>query len=527
MTKLRSFFRQYAFEWLLLIFSVGIPFALDMGPAFYGILATFFIFLTLRRLCYWAFFAVFLFVLITCVLFLPQIIWFGHPPATMIGAFFETDWQESKEFVQSLPLYSYAFSLLTLLFGGYILYLGKKKSYARGRKQSIVTLVIGILATGLTLYRPLAKMKEYHAFKWSVSRTAIVAFYASIYDNIQEYQAMKKELSKGIEGTPTWQISKVSPPYQNYVLVIGESVRKDYMHLYGFPQENTPFLDKVHGTIIDGYTATAPNTTASLLRSFVQMKGEKDFVYINNIITLAKAAGFETFWFSNQGISGNWDTPIAKLAFLCDHKEFTKKGDYASMNYHDSILLPLLQRALQQKSLSPRLFILHTMGSHVNFEARLEHPIHFDYYNRKLSAYIQTIEQTDTLLKGIYEALQRQGAPFSMLYFSDHGLMTQDRASIFASLTHGDTSPNKACYRVPFVLLSSDDAAHKVLKVNKSAFYFLDGFAQWLGIQEASLRPNYDFRSSESDTLKVFNQYENVPFDGLKEDKIVTNDELC
>lgn len=307
-------------------------------------------------------------------------------------------------------------------------------------------------------------------------------------------------------------------------MVIGESVRKDYMHLYGFPQENTPFLDKVHGTIIDGYTATAPNTTASLLRSFVQMKGEKDFVYINNIITLAKAAGFETFWFSNQGISGNWDTPIAKLAFLCDHKEFTKKGDYASMNYHDSILLPLLQRALQQKSLSPRLFILHTMGSHVNFEARLEHPIHFDYYNRKLSAYIQTIEQTDTLLKGIYEALQRQGAPFSMLYFSDHGLMTQDRASIFASLTHGDTSPNKACYRVPFVLLSSDDSAHKVLKVNKSAFYFLDGFAQWLGIQEASLRPNYDFRSTESDTLKVFNQYENVPFDGLKEDEIVTSD---
>ena len=524
MTKLRSFFRQYAFEWLLLIFSVGIPFALDMGPAFYGILATFFIFFTLRRLCYWAFFAVFLFVLITCVLFLPQIIWFGHPPATMIRDFFETDWQESKEFVQSLPLYSYAFSLLTLLFGGYILYLGKKKSYALGRKQSIITLVIGILATGLTLYRPLAKMKEYHAFKWSVSRTAIVAYYASIYDNIQEYQAMKKELIKGIEGTPTWQISKVSPPYQNYVLVIGESVRKDYMHLYGFPQENTPFLDKVHGTIIDGYTATAPNTTASLLRSFVQMKGEKDFVYINNIITLAKAAGFETFWFSNQGISGNWDTPIAKLAFLCDHKEFTKKGDYASMNYHDSILLPLLQRALQQKSLSPRLFILHTMGSHVNFEARLEHPIHFDYYNRKLSAYIQTIEQTDTLLKGIYEALQREGAPFSMLYFSDHGLMTQDRASIFASLTHGDTSPNKACYRVPFVLLSSDDAAHKVLKVNKSAFYFLDGFAQWLGIQEASLRPNYDFRSSESDTLKVFNQYENVPFEGLKEDEIVTSD---
>ena len=194
------------------------------------------------------------------------------------------------------------------------------------------------------------------------------------------------------------------------------------------------------------------------------------------------------------------------------------------MNYHDSILLSLLERALQQKSHIPRLFILHTMGSHVNFEARLEHSIHFDYYNRKLSAYIQTIEQTDTLLKGIYDALQQQGVPFSMLYFSDHGLMTQDRGSMFASLTHGDTNPNKACYRVPFVLLSSDDTEHKVLKVNKSAFHFLDGFAHWLGIEEASLRPNYSFLSPQNDTLKVFNQYENVPFEGLEEDKIITNE---
>ena len=160
----------------------------------------------------------------------------------------------------------------------------------------------------------------------------------------------------------------------------------------------------------------------------------------------------------------------------------------------------------------------------MNFEARLEHSIHYNYYNRKISAYIQTIEQTDTLLKGIYDALQRQGDSFSMLYFSDHGLMTQDRGSIFASLTHGDTNPNKACYRVPFVLLSSDDTEHKVLKADKSAFHFLDGFAHWLGIQEASLRPDYSFLSPENDTLKVFNQFENVPFEGLEEDEVITND---
>ena len=95
--------KKHLFEILLLLFSVAIPFALDMNLAVYGMLATFLLFLALRRLNYWLFALVFGFVLITCVLFLPQIIWFGHPPATMIGAFFETDFQESKEFMQQLP----------------------------------------------------------------------------------------------------------------------------------------------------------------------------------------------------------------------------------------------------------------------------------------------------------------------------------------------------------------------------------------------------------------------------------------
>lgn len=116
--------KKYLFEILLLLFSVAVPFALDMHLAVYGMLATFLLLLGFRRINYWLFFT---FILITCVLFLLEIIWFGHPPVTMIGAFFETDFSESKEFLQSLPFYAYGISLLTLVFGIYILYLGKKK----------------------------------------------------------------------------------------------------------------------------------------------------------------------------------------------------------------------------------------------------------------------------------------------------------------------------------------------------------------------------------------------------------------
>ena len=514
--------KKYLFEILLLLFSVAIPLTLDMNLAVYGMLATFLLFLTLRRVNYWLFAIIFGFVLLTCVLFLPQIIWLGHPPATMIGAFFETDFQESKEFMQQLPFYSYGVSVLTLLFGSFILYLGKKKKTIYNRQQWFITLGIGIVGVALTVYRPFTKIREEGGFQWQNTRTAPIAFYASIYHNVKNYKQLRKELNQSIEGTPSWQVVSAKPKYMNYVLVIGESVRKDYMSLYGFPIENSSFLKSAKGTIIDGYTATAPNTTTALLRMFLKQKNG-DFVYADNLISLAKMGGFDTYWLSNQGSVGEWDTPIAKIASLCDHKVFTKKGDYSSMNIYDSALLPVLQRFLEEKSARPRLFVLHIMGSHIYFPERLEQSVHYNYYNRNFSAYLQTIEQTDKFLQRVYELLEAQHHPFSMLYFADHGLMTKDRSSsFFATLTHGDTHPNKAVYRIPFALLSSDDREHKVVKVPKSGFYFLKGYAHWLGIDEPTLR-GYEFLSATPDSLKVFNQYENVPLESLEEDNIITD----
>ena len=514
--------KKHLFEILLLLFSVAIPFALDMNLAVYGMLATFLLFLALRRLNYWLFALVFGFVLITCVLFLPQIIWFGHPPATMIGAFFETDFQESKEFMQQLPFYAYGVSVFTLVFGGYILYLGKKKTYPRSRNQKFITLGMAVVGVLLTLYRPWAKIKEEGSFQWQNTRTAPIAFYASIYHNVQYYKQLRADLNQSIKSTPSWQVVSANPKYANYVLVIGESVRKDYMSAYGFPVENSSFLKSAKGTLIDGYTATAPNTTTALLRMFLKQK-DGEFAYADNLISLAKAAGFGTYWISNQGSVGEWDTPIAKIASLCDHKVFTKKGDYSSMNIYDTALLPVLQRFLAKKSTQPRLFVVHIMGSHTYFPERLEHAIHYDYYNRNFSAYLQTIEQTDAFLQSVYKLLEAQHLHFSMLYFADHGLMTKDRSSsFFATLTHGDTHPNKAVYRIPFALLNSDDSEHKVIKVNKLAFHFLKGYAHWLGIEEPSLS-GYDFLSTIPDTLKVFNQYENVPFESLEEDEVIRN----
>ena len=58
-----------------------------------------------------------------------------------------------------------------------------------------------------------------------------------------------------------------------------------------------------------------------------------------------------------------------------------------------------------------------------------------------------------------------------------------------------------------------------MLKVQKSGFHFLSGYAHWLGIREKSLNPDYDFLSDKNDIIEEFNQY--VPFDTLEEDPIL------
>lgn len=510
MNKLKT----YLFEILLLCFTIGIPYLLGTSETVGGMIASFFIFIVLRYINYWLFAVCFSFIALTCTLLLPATIWFGYPTITMISAFLETNFQEAKEFTQSLPLYAYILSIAVLFFAGYILYLGKKKRYTYNKKSILITSLIAVTAIILTIERPIRKWDEKKGFEFRHSHTLIFSFYGSLYKDITDYYKLRESI--GIDLPPSWKIDTVTPRYQDYVLVIGESVRRDYMSLYGFPVENSKFLKAVKGTVLEGFTSTAANTTTSLLRTFIQMKGT-DFVYENNIISLAKKAGFETFWLSNQGLVGEWDTPMARLASLADHRKFMKLGHYESKLVYDSGLLTPLKEYLAFPITRPRLFILHLVGSHPLFEQRLETPLHYNYYNANLSSYIQTIEQTDKLLEQIYQTLQAQNHSFSLLYFSDHGLETKDRNSPKASLAHGIS---KASFRVPFVIINSNDTLHKEVHINKSGYHFIEGFAQWLGIKESSLNSSYNFLSPPSDTLKVFTG-EYVPFDSLTEDSII------
>ena len=83
-------------------------------------------------------------------------------------------------------------------------------------------------------------------YQWRDGRIfpiTLIGFYVDLAIAPKLYWQAKREMLAQFTQAPTWHIQSVKPKYQNYVIVIGESARKDYLNAYGFNLPNTPFLN--------------------------------------------------------------------------------------------------------------------------------------------------------------------------------------------------------------------------------------------------------------------------------------------
>ncbi|HFI7000262.1 TPA: phosphoethanolamine transferase, partial [Escherichia coli] len=263
------------------------------------------------------------------------------------------------------------------------------------------------------------------------------------------------------------------PLYDTIVIVTGESVRRDYMSVYGYPVPTTPWLNTAPGLFIDGYTSAAASTVPSLSRTLIY-DYEQNPDSGNNVVALAAKAGYSTWWISNQGKLGEHDTRISVIASDAEHTVFLKKGSFASRKTDDMLLLQETERALADTS-SPKVIFLHMIGSHPNPCDRLNSwPNHYlEQYPRKIACYLASISKHNFLgqLDGI---LRRHSRHFAMLYFSDHGLSVSDSANP----VHHDGHVQGG-YSVPLIITASDITSHQSVSRKISARHFA-GIFQWL-----------------------------------------------
>lgn len=142
---------------------------------------------------------------------------------------------------------------------------------------------------------------------------------------------------------------------QNYkknkfnIVIIGESVRQDYLSLYGYPLKTTPFLDKINGTFFNHYISASANTVPSLQLSLIVNKSNFRSPISHNVVNLAKSGGYKTYWLSNQGVTGLYDSLVAKVARNSDSVVSLKLGDFDSHNIDDFELLSQLEMIIQHQ----------------------------------------------------------------------------------------------------------------------------------------------------------------------------------
>ena len=507
----------------------------------YGFAATFILFCVIYFFSNKFFFYFIIFITFSLSLYYPVYLHHGSLNSGVIAAVFETNISESLEFIGKFKLSDFMLPSIYVLWAIILIRLEKynvkdKTDKKEVKKQkilfgiSVVAVLFGILWIPTKHYLNFHSNDDDIDGRWTLANSPVnlISFYANIYDSVNNYFLEKKELDSAKMAIPPWTVESSAPKYRNYVLIIGESARTDYLSVSGFELKTSPFLDMTNGYINLGYIATAPATYHSLLNTlYLKMKnkesGRKDYSY--NIITLAKSAKIKTFWLSNQGAIGKFDTIASRLGMNADFHYFTKKGGYNTDNVDDRKLLDILKDKLTEESENnneqSRLYVLHLMGSHQKFCLRLNKDEYkYEFINKKMSCYVNTILKTDRLIEDVVNLLKEQQESYSLIYFSDHGLSHTDKENKDkVDLDHG--SDFKQNYEVPFIKLSSNDTERKVVKTKRTAFNFMYGFAQWLKVKPKELDGNYDFFSDKDDEeIKVFNSEKYIPFNELKDDKI-------
>lgn len=145
-------------------------------------------------------------------------------------------------------------------------------------------------------------------FKLKDTGYPVFRFAKDVIVNNNEVIEEQERMAKLSGMKDTWTVTAVKPKYQTYVVVIGESARRDALGAFGGHWDNTPFASSVNGLIFADYIAASGSTQKSLgltLNRVVDGKPQ----FQDNFVTLANRAGFQTWWFPTRAKSANTIPP--------------------------------------------------------------------------------------------------------------------------------------------------------------------------------------------------------------------------
>jgi hypothetical protein len=260
---------------------------------------------------------------------------------------------------------------------------------------------------------------------------------------VMEYRALRQTRNASPPALALTQTAPLAGEAQTYVFIIGESLTRNHMSLYGYWRDTTPALEAVASEMAVFSDVVSPHShteeSLELVLTLASQANGLRFADASNysLIEMLRAAGFATWWISNHNSFGPWDNKVAVLAGGADHVRFSgaRSGRLVS-GPPDEVLLEPLAGALRDPAPRKAIF-LHMLGNHWEYAKRyppqeavfrlppdmaeIGASRHSHPRLQLVNEYDNAVRYHDRLAAQVIGMLRATGRAGAVVLFADHG----------------------------------------------------------------------------------------------------------
>ncbi|MEG7343397.1 MULTISPECIES: sulfatase-like hydrolase/transferase, partial [Serratia] len=171
--------------------------------------------------------------ILLCALYAPVGAIYGSPSAAVVSALLQTNSTEASEFLHTLPARCYLLPVVIFT----MLIILKRFIWRQALPKKIILPLLALFAV-IVITR---------IFSGGLVKLKLPDFFLSTYSAYDQYQQQIDELNTDVSAPNRWSLTAGAPTNENYVIIVGESMRRDHMSLFGYPVSTTPFLDNAKG----------------------------------------------------------------------------------------------------------------------------------------------------------------------------------------------------------------------------------------------------------------------------------------
>ncbi len=343
-----------------------------------------------------------------------------------IISIFETTPEESREFVAH-----YMNPLITLgiaLYAGTPLWMiyklkGKASFSFSGNRKLLIGSLCAMVA--FVMVKPLN------------DKVFFISFYKTYLLYKSQQTCEQADIAERLKRPYEVQSLQCDSNGQVIVVVIGESLTRHHLSLYGYGRQTNPLLSQDSTLLIYKDVISPQVHTIPVLRSVLSFGEQDNPHYLTtkpSLFELFNRAGYETYFISNQMFGGDHRTSYDVLLRQAKHifnPSVQKKTD--------EVVLPFLQKAIADGKKANKLIVIHLMGNHMAYEFR--YPKAFSQFSnatdgfvnkscpffkqpeavKSIDTYDNSVLYNDFVVAQVIEQAKHARQEAAVIYFSDHG----------------------------------------------------------------------------------------------------------